>query len=46
MQVFPHDWLVLFVLALLAAMLAAALPALKLARMPAGTFLGVFAHER
>jgi putative ABC transport system permease protein len=46
MQIFPADWLTLFALALVAAALAATLPALRLARMPASQFLGVFAHER
>ena len=46
MQLFPADWLSLLALALVAAALAAAGPALRLARMPATTLLGVFAHER
>jgi putative ABC transport system permease protein len=46
MQLFPRDWLMLLALALVAAALAATLPALRLARMPASRFLGVFAHER
>lgn len=46
MQLFPRDWLMLLALALVAAALAATLPALRLARMPASRFLGVFTHER
>ena len=46
MSVFPSDWVRLFLLALLAAILAAALPAWRLARMPPATLLKVFAHER
>jgi putative ABC transport system permease protein len=46
MDLFPADWLRLFVLALIAAALAAALPALRLARIAPTTLLKVFAHER
>jgi len=46
MTLFPWDWLRLFGLAMLAAVLAAALPALRLARIPPITLLKVFAHER
>ena len=46
MSVFPGDWLRLFGLALVAAVLAAALPAWRLARTPPATLLKVFAHER
>ena len=46
MSIFPLDWLRLFALALLAAALAAAFPALRLARTPPVTLLKVFAHER
>jgi putative ABC transport system permease protein len=46
MTLFPADWLRLFALAVLAAALAAALPALRLARISPTTLLKVFAHER
>lgn len=46
MLVFPADWLRLFVLSLLAAGLAAALPALRLARMQPARLLQVFSQER
>ncbi len=46
MTLFPIDWLRLFALAMLAAALAAALPALRLARLSPTTLLKVFAHER
>ncbi len=46
MRVFPGDWVRLLALALVAAGLAAALPALRLARMAPARLLGVFAHER
>ncbi|NKX44427.1 ABC transporter permease [Roseibacterium sp. KMU-115] len=46
MQLFPADWLRLLALALIAALLAAALPALRLWRMAPTTLLKVFAHER
>ncbi|RED14362.1 ABC transporter permease [Pontivivens insulae] len=43
---YPLDWLRLVLLALVAAALAAALPALRLARTPPGALLRVFADER
>ncbi|MEM6727307.1 MAG: ABC transporter permease [Pseudomonadota bacterium] len=43
---FPVEWLRLLVLALVAALLAAALPALKLARLDPSRLLKVFADER
>lgn len=46
MQVFPGDWLMLFVLALIAAGLAALGPTLRLARMPPARLTQVFAQER
>lgn len=46
MYLFPLDWLKLFGLALLAAILAAALPARKLRQVPPSELLGVFANER
>jgi len=46
MTLFPGDWLRLFALAMVAAALAALLPALRLARIPPTTLLKVFAHER
>ena len=46
LYLFPGDWLRLFLLAQLAAGLAAAIPALRLTRLPAARLLGVFAHER
>lgn len=46
MRVFPGDWVRLLALALVAAGLAAALPALRLARMAPARLLGVFANER
>ncbi|MEX5728128.1 putative ABC transport system permease protein [Rhodovulum iodosum] len=46
MHVFPADWLWLGALALAAAGLAAAWPALRLARMPPLRLLKVFADER
>lgn len=45
MQVFPADGLQLLVLALIAASVAAALPALRLARISPSRLLKVFAHE-
>jgi putative ABC transport system permease protein len=45
-HVFPLDWLRLFGLALLAGLLAAALPARRLALRPPHAFLAVFAQER
>ena len=46
MQVFPASWVWLFALALLAAGLAAALPARRLMRLPPAELLKVFANER
>jgi putative ABC transport system permease protein len=46
MQVFPADWLRLLLLALLAAGLAAALPALRLSHMAPARLLQVFSQER
>jgi len=46
MQVFPGDWVLLTALALLAALLAAALPARRLATRPSAELLKVFASER
>ena len=46
MFVFPADWLRLLVLALVAAGLAAAFPAWRLARTWPASFLKVFIHER
>ncbi|WP_299660526.1 ABC transporter permease [uncultured Ruegeria sp.] len=46
MQLFPGDWLALFLLTLAAAVLAAALPALRLLRLPPAALLRVFANER
>ncbi len=46
MHVFPVDWARLFGLALLAALLAAVLPARRLRRTPPAEFLKVFANER
>ena len=46
MQVFPADWGRLLVLSLLAAGLAAAIPALRLARMAPARLVQVFAQER
>ncbi|MFT5342476.1 MAG: putative ABC transport system permease protein [Paracoccaceae bacterium] len=46
MYLFPFDWLILFALAILAAGLAAALPALRLRRTPPADLLKVFANER
>jgi len=46
MYVFPMDWLRLLLLALLAAAVAAAIPARKLARIKPAELLKVFAHER
>uniref|UniRef100_UPI0040544DF6 FtsX-like permease family protein n=1 Tax=Roseicyclus sp. TaxID=1914329 RepID=UPI0040544DF6 len=45
MQLFPADAGQLLALALIAALLAAALPALRLARISPGRLLKVFAHE-
>ncbi|WIY24654.1 ABC transporter permease [Parasedimentitalea psychrophila] len=46
MYVFPMDWLRLLGLALIAAAAAAAVPAIKLARIKPADLLKVFAHER
>jgi putative ABC transport system permease protein len=46
MLVFPADWLRLFALSLLAAGLAAAVPAIRLARMQPARLLQVFSQER
>ncbi len=46
MFIFPIDWLRLLVLALIAAGLAAAFPAWRLARTRPASFLKVFVHER
>jgi putative ABC transport system permease protein len=46
MHVFPLDWLVLAGLAILAALLAAAWPARRIARQPPQDLLRVFANER
>ena len=46
MFLFPIDWLWLFLLTLLAAALAAALPAWRLMRLPPVELLRVFANER
>lgn len=46
MHLFPRDWAVLGVLALLAAGLASLWPAVKLARVPPSHLLKVFSNER
>ncbi|WP_224816695.1 FtsX-like permease family protein [Hasllibacter sp. MH4015] len=46
MQVFPGEWLRLFLLALLAAGLAALGPTLRLARIPPARLTQIFAQER
>ena len=46
MHVFPADYARLAGLAVLAALVAAALPALRLARQPPAALLKVFAHDR
>ena len=46
MYLFPADWLRLLALALLAAIVAAALPTRRLSRTPPADLLRVFAHER
>ncbi len=46
MFLFPADWAYLFLLTLLAAFVAAALPALRLLRLPPADLLRVFANER
>ncbi|SDW38716.1 putative ABC transport system permease protein [Ruegeria halocynthiae] len=45
MNLFPADWLGLFVLTQIAAFLAAALPAWRLLRLPPAALLRVFANE-
>ncbi|WP_108484017.1 ABC transporter permease [Oceaniglobus ichthyenteri] len=44
--IFPMDWAILAVLALIAAAAAALFPAVRIARMPPARLLQVFAHER
>ncbi|WP_170760025.1 FtsX-like permease family protein [Ruegeria lacuscaerulensis] len=46
MYLFPVDWAYLFALTLLAAFVAAALPALRVLRLPPADLLRVFANER
>ncbi|MBB95872.1 MAG: ABC transporter permease [Rhodobacteraceae bacterium] len=46
MYVFPLDWLRLFALALLAAALAALIPALRLRRLPPAELVKIFANVR
>lgn len=46
LRLFPLDWLWLGGLAIVAAAAASAWPALRLARLPPGDLLKVFAHER
>lgn len=46
MRVFPTEWLLLALWAALAALLAAALPGRRLARIPPAELLKVFTHER
>ncbi len=46
MYLFPSDWVYLLVLTLVAALIAAALPALRLLRLPPADLLRVFANER
>jgi len=46
MQLFPRDWLTLLALALMAALLAAAWPARRLATLPPATLLKVFSSDR
>lgn len=46
MQVFPLDWLLLAALALLAASVAAFIPARRLARIQPAELMKVFTHER
>ncbi|MEM9249094.1 MAG: FtsX-like permease family protein [Pseudomonadota bacterium] len=46
MHLFPRDWVLLFALALVAALVAAALPARRLRRTAPAQFLKVFANER
>ncbi|MEM7723471.1 MAG: ABC transporter permease [Pseudomonadota bacterium] len=46
MQLFPLDWARLFAISLLTALIAAAIPARKLAKLPPITLLKVFSHDR
>ena len=46
MSVFPGDWLWLAALAILAALLAASIPAMRLARTAPSDLMKVFTHER
>jgi putative ABC transport system permease protein len=46
MHLFPRDWAVLLALSVAAALLAALIPARRLARTPPAAFLKVFADER
>ncbi|WP_281994585.1 ABC transporter permease [Ruegeria faecimaris] len=46
MYLFPSDWFYLFLLTLLAAVIAAAVPALRLLSIPPAELLRVFANER
>ncbi|EEX10870.1 ABC transporter, membrane spanning protein [Ruegeria lacuscaerulensis ITI-1157] len=46
MFLFPSDWMQLFILTAIAALLAAALPAWRLRRVPPADLLRVFANER
>ncbi len=46
MHLFPMDWIRLLLLTLLASAIAAALPALRLRRLPPADLLKVFANER
>ena len=46
MHLFPTDWIGLFLMTLIAATLAAALPAWRLLRLPPAALLRVFANER
>ena len=46
MFIFPWDWLWLFLLTLLAALVAATLPTLRMLRLPPADLLRVFANER
>jgi putative ABC transport system permease protein len=46
MHLFPADWALLGGFALVAALLATALPVRRLARIPPATLLRVFANER
>ncbi|MGO4915793.1 FtsX-like permease family protein [Pseudogemmobacter sp. W21_MBD1_M6] len=46
MHIFPSDWLVLGLLALIAAVIASALPVWRLMRVPPAELLKVFANER